>query len=362
MQNLQKISRCLISVSDKSGVVELAKYLAYQGVEIISTGGTFKLLEKENYMVMPMAGNNAYCIYFSPMNKLYIIIREFLPTNTSEFIEVNTFGLDVYIQKSSLSRIYQTIIPPLKLTTTKTSRNHEYGIDRCYIINTKSRTDRLAHTVNELDKHNLFGITVEGVEGTTIDFDKLIGNGIYKPDSRMGMCANQIACFMSHLKAIKEIAKLPDHVKCLIVEDDVVFLNEFDKYGRLLNQDLIGMDTYWDIIMFGSRRQNIKDPFTKTTIPYLYETGLVLGTWAYMLNGRSARHIISKIYPFSLPLDVTITIQSKHTPSSYTFDDRFLDNLKKFVIHTGNTFDNERFGIINELSSFVWIDSTSSPT
>ncbi len=44
MQNLQKISRCLISVSDKSGVVELAKYLLSQGVEIISTGGTSKLL------------------------------------------------------------------------------------------------------------------------------------------------------------------------------------------------------------------------------------------------------------------------------------------------------------------------------
>ena len=48
MQNLQKISRCLISVSDKSGVVELAKFLASQGVEIISTGGTFKLLRENN--------------------------------------------------------------------------------------------------------------------------------------------------------------------------------------------------------------------------------------------------------------------------------------------------------------------------
>ncbi len=47
MQNLQKISRCLISVSDKSGIVELAKYLVSQGVEIISTGGTFKLLQQE---------------------------------------------------------------------------------------------------------------------------------------------------------------------------------------------------------------------------------------------------------------------------------------------------------------------------
>jgi len=48
MQNLQKIKRCLISVSDKSGIVELSKYLASQGVEIISTGGTSKLLTQNN--------------------------------------------------------------------------------------------------------------------------------------------------------------------------------------------------------------------------------------------------------------------------------------------------------------------------
>ncbi len=44
MQNLQKISRCLISVSDKTGIIELAKYLVTKNVEIISTGGTHKLL------------------------------------------------------------------------------------------------------------------------------------------------------------------------------------------------------------------------------------------------------------------------------------------------------------------------------
>lgn len=46
MQNLQKISRCLISVSDKSGIVDLAKYLTAKNIEIISTGGTFKLLQE----------------------------------------------------------------------------------------------------------------------------------------------------------------------------------------------------------------------------------------------------------------------------------------------------------------------------
>jgi len=48
MQNLQKIKRCLISVSNKSGIVELAKYLAANDVEIISTGGTSKLLTQNN--------------------------------------------------------------------------------------------------------------------------------------------------------------------------------------------------------------------------------------------------------------------------------------------------------------------------
>lgn len=47
MNNLQKIKRCLISVSDKTDIADLAKFLASQAVEIISTGGTFKLLQQE---------------------------------------------------------------------------------------------------------------------------------------------------------------------------------------------------------------------------------------------------------------------------------------------------------------------------
>jgi phosphoribosylaminoimidazolecarboxamide formyltransferase/IMP cyclohydrolase len=38
------IRRALISVSDKTGILEFAKELEALGVEILSTGGTFKLL------------------------------------------------------------------------------------------------------------------------------------------------------------------------------------------------------------------------------------------------------------------------------------------------------------------------------
>ena len=43
-QNFVPVKRALISVSDKSGIVEFAQALQEQGVEILSTGGTFKLL------------------------------------------------------------------------------------------------------------------------------------------------------------------------------------------------------------------------------------------------------------------------------------------------------------------------------
>jgi phosphoribosylaminoimidazolecarboxamide formyltransferase / IMP cyclohydrolase len=47
-QQTTTIKRALISVSDKSGIVEFAKELYNLGVEIISTGGTAKLLSQNN--------------------------------------------------------------------------------------------------------------------------------------------------------------------------------------------------------------------------------------------------------------------------------------------------------------------------
>ena len=45
MSASRPIKRALLSVSDKSGIVELATTLSEYGVEILSTGGTAKLLE-----------------------------------------------------------------------------------------------------------------------------------------------------------------------------------------------------------------------------------------------------------------------------------------------------------------------------
>ena len=46
-----KISRALLSVSDKEGVVDLARGLAALGVELVSTGGTAKALREAGLKV-----------------------------------------------------------------------------------------------------------------------------------------------------------------------------------------------------------------------------------------------------------------------------------------------------------------------
>jgi phosphoribosylaminoimidazolecarboxamide formyltransferase/IMP cyclohydrolase len=55
-----KISRALISVSDKTGIASFARSLERQGVDIISTGGTAELLRKEKIPVREISSFTAF--------------------------------------------------------------------------------------------------------------------------------------------------------------------------------------------------------------------------------------------------------------------------------------------------------------
>ena len=56
-QNASPVSRALISVSDKSGITEFARALNELGIELLSTGGTYKLLSSEG---IPVTEISAY--------------------------------------------------------------------------------------------------------------------------------------------------------------------------------------------------------------------------------------------------------------------------------------------------------------
>jgi phosphoribosylaminoimidazolecarboxamide formyltransferase/IMP cyclohydrolase len=57
---VSKVSRALLSVSDKAGIVELARGLAALGIELLSTGGTAKLLEKEGVRVKEVSAHTGF--------------------------------------------------------------------------------------------------------------------------------------------------------------------------------------------------------------------------------------------------------------------------------------------------------------
>src|ERR1700677_1599986 len=54
------IGRALISVSDKSGLVELGRALGERGIEIVSTGGTAAALAKAGVAVLDVAQLTAF--------------------------------------------------------------------------------------------------------------------------------------------------------------------------------------------------------------------------------------------------------------------------------------------------------------
>src|SRR5918996_1086489 len=50
-EHLRRVTRALLSVSDKTGLIEFAKALTDHGVELVSTGGTAKAIAAEGLSV-----------------------------------------------------------------------------------------------------------------------------------------------------------------------------------------------------------------------------------------------------------------------------------------------------------------------
>src|SRR5436190_22562215 len=57
---MPRIRKALLSVSDKSGLVDLARALAQVGIELISTGGTAKALREAGLKVTDLSAHTGF--------------------------------------------------------------------------------------------------------------------------------------------------------------------------------------------------------------------------------------------------------------------------------------------------------------
>lgn len=112
-----KIRRALISVTDKSGLAEFAKALANFGVEILSTGGTARLLkdngisavEISNYTGSPeILGGRVKTLH--PKVHGGILFRRDDPAHVQQTTELNIPPIDLVVV--NLYQFAQTIAKP----------------------------------------------------------------------------------------------------------------------------------------------------------------------------------------------------------------------------------------------------------
>src|SRR4051795_12904618 len=58
--DLRRVSRALLSVSDKTGLVDFARALSERGIELVSTGGTHKALSEAGLAVKDVSDLTAF--------------------------------------------------------------------------------------------------------------------------------------------------------------------------------------------------------------------------------------------------------------------------------------------------------------
>jgi GR25 family glycosyltransferase involved in LPS biosynthesis/phosphorylcholine metabolism protein LicD len=258
---------------------------------------------------------------------------------------------------------------PLPKTSRSDRGANAYNIETCYIINMNKQSDRMYHAIVECDKYNLHVTRVDAVKNTDFDMDDFIKKGIYedhhyKPFMYNGLRKNEVACYLSHVKALKMVASNKSNKPCIIFEDDIKMLKNFDKIMKDLSTKIKRGLVKFDIIFLGCRpykKELLENENTKNT--NLKKTGLTTGAWAYIVTPESARKILNNIFPIKYPFDLTITpptLELKDNYADYNYDKRFLGVLDNYAIYDGEVFDDGRIGVVNELSTYAWKSGTSS--
>ena len=145
--------KALVSVSDKTGIVEFAKRLEKQGVEIISTGGTYKKLKEEGVNVKEISELTGFpeCLdgrvkTLHPIVHAGILARrdkaehmkqlQDLNIDTIDFVVVNLYPFKQTILKDGVTR--EEAVENIDIGGPTMKKKCSKKLSRCYSYN-KSR-------------------------------------------------------------------------------------------------------------------------------------------------------------------------------------------------------------------------------
>ena len=148
---------------------------------------------------------------------------------------------------------------------------------------------------------------VDGVNGTTLDPNKLIKQHIYKPLNKWNnLTRGELGCFLSHRAVWQQVVqkKIP---YALIMEDDCVLYPNtivLTQLKKVLGELQVG-DPNWKIL-FVSRNAQIAETLKKIT-PNIVKPGRTWGLFCYIVSLQGATELLAQSTTLRMAADIFVS-------------------------------------------------------
>ena len=188
--------------------------------------------------------------------------------------------------------------------------------DKIIYINLDRRPDRNQNVIEQLKKLNLYSMSerFSAVDGKKLNLDDIDSKIITKQGIEDAKKANvlyipltpgAIGCAMSH-RAIYEKIVNENIARCLILEDDITFVDDFNKKIEELEKEI----TYdYDLFFLGYHgvsQYDVNLPRTNNTYKFI----TIYGLFGYIVTKKGAQKLLD-LYPITLQIDSEITKNSE---------------------------------------------------
>lgn len=171
-----------------------------------------------------------------------------------------------------------------------------------YVINLDSATDRWRHMTTAFQATGLRLVRVSALEGsaTPAPSDQFSPAGYHR---RHGREINmfEVACYLSHLKALATFLDSGVHETAIIMEDDVTPIPDVNAVTR----EALNFSRNWDVLRLSglSRGNPIRVRKLTSGHSICVNLGRLKGAGAYMINRNAARRFLNHLLPITLPFD-----------------------------------------------------------
>ena len=173
--------------------------------------------------------------------------------------------------------------------------------DKIYVITIRPNKERHKY-INELfEKKKITNYEfIYGKESKNLNIREMVKNKLVHPkwlDEEVGgRQQHAIDCILTHKAAWKDMVD-NNYNQCVFFEDDVHFLDEFDKN---FDNFIKNVPEDWSVLQMGSTTPNFRYPKDKKINDFVIKSWATCsGTSFYALTKKSAKILIDNLYPIT---------------------------------------------------------------